>query len=275
MKPVTLALALLLCASGSHAIKVSGDGIPNILHKLAPADQSHWPKAWKVCLKSWERAYPGWEIKMWNDEDIENLVKNSYPQHFGWFKALPHQILRVDAARSFVLHKFGGIYSDMDVYVYKQLQLPQTGQAVLLGSHMGREEMVQNSLMASPPNHKFWEATFLQMKAFLEKNPQPWKKGIWADGFSDYVVEGTGPNMLKHTILERHLQQLVAILPPETYMGGDTCTPKTCFTRHVFTGCWAPGVPCGDPPRDLTDEFALNDGKQVSLLQSMFKRGYK
>lgn len=214
---------------------------------------------------------------MWNDQDIDNLVKTDYPQHYGWWKALPHQILRVDAARSFVLHRFGGIYSDMDVYNYKPLLLPKTGQVILLGSHMGRDELVQNSIMASPAKHKFWESTFLQMKAFVEKYPKPWTKAIWTTGFADYVVEGTGPNMLKHTIQERHLEKLVAILPPEQYMGADWCTPKTCFTRHIYTGCWAPGVSCNGPSRsDLTEERLLNEGKQIAMIQELFfKQGYK
>eukprot|EP00930_Biecheleria_cincta_P058756 TRINITY_DN4454_c0_g1_i2.p1 TRINITY_DN4454_c0_g1~~TRINITY_DN4454_c0_g1_i2.p1 ORF type:complete len:271 (+),score=42.60 TRINITY_DN4454_c0_g1_i2:56-868(+) len=266
MKSVAFALACLLFACRCHAIKVpGGDVIPHILHKLAPGDESHWPKAWNICLKSWKRAYPDWEVKMWNDEDIENLVKIHYPQHFAWFKALPHQIERVDAARSFVLHKHGGLYADMDVYAYKKLQLPQTGQVVILGSHNGRDEIVQNSLMASPPNHAFWDATFLQMKTFLEKYPQPWTKAIWTTGFADYVVEGTGPNMLKHTMQERHLEQMVSILPPEEYMGGDSCTPKTCFSRHIGTGCWAPGVACSDSRSDLNDEVELNKAKLLLL----------
>lgn len=236
---------------------ITKDVIPHLLHKQS-SGWSTWPKAWRICLLSWKHIYPDWDLQVWQDEDVDLLVRQSYPEHWEWFSALPHKIMREDAGRAFILHAYGGVYSDMDTYVYKELPLPQTGQIAAIAADSPRGEIMQNSLMASPAKHPFWEAAFLQMKSFIQQNPVTWTTAKFkgSSGFADYVVEGTGPNMLKSTMQRNGLQNMVSILGPKSeYQGHPNCSPETCFARHVQTGCWR--VPCGVPHIDLHNEIWL------------------
>eukprot|EP00930_Biecheleria_cincta_P047203 TRINITY_DN3266_c0_g1_i2.p1 TRINITY_DN3266_c0_g1~~TRINITY_DN3266_c0_g1_i2.p1 ORF type:complete len:298 (+),score=42.96 TRINITY_DN3266_c0_g1_i2:81-974(+) len=274
MQFMAFAQALLLFSCGCQSLKHNGspttrDAIPHVLHKQASGtDESEWPKVWRICLLSWQRIYHDWDLRVWKDEDVDRLVKQSYPEHWSWFSALPHKIMREDAGRAFILHAYGGVYSDMDMYVYKKLPFPQTGQVAVITAENARGEIMQNSLMASPPKHPFWEAAFLQMKTFLQQNPHTWTttKFKGSSGFADYVVEGTGPNMLKNTVQRYGLQQMVAILGPQSeYQGHPNCSPETCFARHVQTGCWQ--MPCGVPHIDLKNEIWLLQNQVPSYLK--------
>lgn len=237
----------------------STNAIPKIFHQLAPADKTHWPDAWFVCQESWKNIYSDWEYKLWNDEDVELLVRTKYPKERHWFFAMPMNIERVDAARSFILHAYGGLYADMDYYVYKKLEIPQDGKAVLVASNAG-QEIVQNSLMASPKGHPFWELTFKMMANFQKEHPT---KPTDEKQISPWVIEATGPNMLKRALQLQESHGMIDMFDRVTYNPGmiesPQCTPQTCFTRHLYTGCWAMGAKCAGWPREFLDERKLNE----------------
>lgn len=244
----------------------SEGSIPKILHQLAPANQSRWPHAWNVCQQSWKRNYPDWEYRLWNDDDALNLVKTKYPEHLWWYMAMPTNIQRVDAARAFILHQYGGLYADMDYYCYKPLVIPATGQAVLVESNAG-QEIVQNSLMASPPRQPFWNKTFEAMSSYYQQHPLAPSEN---PAFSEYVIESTGPNMLKRALIGQ--EAMVAKLDRIQYNPGmvesPSCTPESCYTRHIYTGCWATGAKCDGIEREIATEEQINQqNEHPSLIQ--------
>lgn len=69
------------------------------------------------CLSSWKKILPDYEIKEWGYEDVKNL-KNRYFQ-----QALQNKkwAFASDYVRLYALQKFGGIYMDTDVEVFKSL----------------------------------------------------------------------------------------------------------------------------------------------------------
>eukprot|EP00930_Biecheleria_cincta_P061307 TRINITY_DN46884_c0_g1_i1.p1 TRINITY_DN46884_c0_g1~~TRINITY_DN46884_c0_g1_i1.p1 ORF type:complete len:337 (+),score=70.69 TRINITY_DN46884_c0_g1_i1:68-1012(+) len=259
------ALHLLACYSAKLSVgSNSTNQIPKIFHQLAPADKSHWPDAWFVCQESWKNVYPDWEYKLWNDQDVDQLVAARYPKERDWFFAMPMNIERVDAARSFILHAYGGLYADMDFYCYKKLELPEDGKAVLVASNAG-EEIVQNSLMASPKGHPFWELTFKMMANFQKEHPT---KPTDEKQVGPYVIEATGPNMLKRALQTQEGHGMIDKLDRLKYNPGmvesPQCTPQTCFTRHLYTGCWAVGRKCSGWQRDFVDERKLNQAARTA-----------
>lgn len=232
--------------------------IPKIMHQLAPGDQSHWPDAWFVCQESWKNTYSDWTYMLWDDDDVDVLVKKKYPEEWGWYSSMPMKIERVDAARSFILHAYGGLYADMDYYCYKKLEIPQDGKPILVASNAG-EEIVQNSLMASPKGHPFWKLTFKAMANFNKKHP---KKPSTKKAEGPFVLEATGPNMLKRVVVNMNGRGMIEMFDRVKYNPGMVespgCTPETCFTRHLYTGCWAAEGKCKGWQRDFIDERKLN-----------------
>lgn len=67
------------------------------------------------CIKSWREVMPDYDIKEWNES---NFDINSIP----WVKeaiSVGKWALASDCIRLWVLYKYGGIYMDTDVMVYK------------------------------------------------------------------------------------------------------------------------------------------------------------
>jgi mannosyltransferase OCH1-like enzyme len=75
---------------------------------------SNWPEIWHKCYKSWENC--PYEIKMWRDSDINQLLKEDDKEFFSILNTL-HPIYKWDYVRYIILEKFGGAYFDMDVEI--------------------------------------------------------------------------------------------------------------------------------------------------------------
>lgn len=91
--------------------------IPKIIHCVWLSGEEK-PEQYKMCMNSWHEIMPDYDIKEWN---INNLPK----------EILTHQFVRgaienkkwayaTDVIRLYVLKKFGGIYLDTDVFVYRK-----------------------------------------------------------------------------------------------------------------------------------------------------------
>ena len=52
---------------------------------------------------------------MWTDSSSRAFIAQHYPSFLPTFDSYPYGIQRADAIRYFVLHRFGGIYMDLDV----------------------------------------------------------------------------------------------------------------------------------------------------------------
>lgn len=229
--------------------------LPRILHQTAPADVGTWPDAWLLCQNSWNRLYRNWTRMFWDDDAIDALVAEAYPEELGWFRALPVKIARVDAARSFILHRFGGVYADMDMYAHARLRLPEGdvgpgGYCAVVGS-AAPGERVQNSLMASTAGHPFWVATMRRMREFAEAHP----------GFGkESVLAATGPEMLRRT-LEAEPGLGVRVLPATTHNPPPDAAcraPGACVTKHLLTGCWGiDGERCAGHDRGRVPEMRV------------------
>ena len=95
-------------------------------------------------------------------------------------------IQRVDAARYFILHKFGGVYADLDyeITVDNLWDILPPSSVGLVESPFLYNEAVQNSFMSSPPGAGFWNETW----AVMEQN-----RNLG-------VLRSTGPGMLTEVI---------------------------------------------------------------------------
>jgi len=81
----------------------------------------NWTKAFAYCNKQYQMR--NWTTYLWTDESIEDFLEKHYPAFIPTFKSYPYNIQRVDAARYFILHHFGGVYMDLDVGCQKNKDL--------------------------------------------------------------------------------------------------------------------------------------------------------
>lgn len=160
-----------------------GEGIPQIIHQTAPADESKWNPIWKPCQASWKENFPDWEYRMWTDEDLDELIKTKYSWFYPTYTGYPKNINRFDAARYFILYEHGGIYADMDYECTKNFEhLLPIGKACANESPWNHEKY-QNALMASPPRHPYWEKVWDELE---KQKDQP------------DIVKATGPEIIRN-----------------------------------------------------------------------------
>lgn len=58
---------------------------------------------------------PGWQHWFWTLDDVRDLVARHYPDHLTLYDSYTAPIFRADVMRYFVLHRYGGVYVDLDM----------------------------------------------------------------------------------------------------------------------------------------------------------------
>ena len=124
--------------------------IPRIIHqtwKDSTVPDDLFKPEW---IATWE-SLPGFEYRLWTDKDNRELIANSYSWFLPTYDGYDCDIKRVDAARYFILLKYGGIYADLDFVLLKSLEpyLATTDLLLSFESHDG----VGNALMGACPGH--------------------------------------------------------------------------------------------------------------------------
>jgi hypothetical protein len=61
--------------------------------------------------------HPDWEFLFFDDDDIHRFVKVEFPQHIDIFRLFPKPIQRIDFFRYLAVHRLGGFYFDLDVFL--------------------------------------------------------------------------------------------------------------------------------------------------------------
>ena len=75
---------------------------------VLPEDWAHVPRAWK-------QLHADYQYMLWTDEQLRQLIADDYPWLLETYDAYPHDTQRWDASRFAILHKYGGVYADLDI----------------------------------------------------------------------------------------------------------------------------------------------------------------
>jgi mannosyltransferase OCH1-like enzyme len=103
------------------------------------------------------------EFMLWSDASSRKFIAEYYPWFLSTFDGYVYPIQRADVIRYFVLHRFGGIYMDLDIgcrrnmdpLLYFEVILPQT---IPVG--------VSNDLMFAEKNHPFMDLVIHNLITF-------------------------------------------------------------------------------------------------------------
>jgi hypothetical protein len=217
--------------------------IPKIIHHSAPADQSKWHPFWKKCWMSWHQQFVGFEFVFWDDNDLDILIKNHYPEYLDYYNNLPFHIMRIDFARYCIMHRFGGIYADMDMFCYKNFYPELNNEIYFVESLYASdsEEKVQNSLMCSVPDHKFFLLTMQQSVREFNNIPDNKKQLKIDQRNADLTLKITGPLLLSKMVGE-NVNFNIGILPAEQYNNIVGSYDRSYKTKHVNTLHWGKEV---------------------------------
>lgn len=90
--------------------------IPKIIH-YCWFGRNPLPESAIKCINSWEKFFPDYEIKEWNED---NFDVNMIPYTREAYEAKKYAFVS-DYARFWILYKYGGLYFDTDVEVIKPM----------------------------------------------------------------------------------------------------------------------------------------------------------
>lgn len=220
--------------------------IPRVVHQSWR--DAAVPDALAGWRSSWQEQNPGWELRLWTDEDNRELIRRDYAWFLPIYDGYAEPIMRADAARCFVLHRHGGVYADIDCACLRPLEPLLAGRQIVLGlepeSHReqhfpgrdGLRPLVSNACMASVPGHPFWEHVAREFVHF-HRSPGP--------------LDATGPFLLTRACLGWPRRDEIALVPPSLLSPVASDEPwdqldpevreaiaRRAFVVHHWMGSW-------------------------------------
>jgi len=197
------------------------DTIPKIIHQTwktckLPALFDTWSSTWKAFN-------PGYQYRLWTDEDNLNFIKSRYPRFLADYLSYNQHIKRVDAVRYFYLYEHGGIYCDLDfecLMGFDDLLARYSNKDVILG-YMGTDRdfihCIPNAIMISKPKSPFWLHVIREMKKRINRGRPEFD---------------TGPILLKQCYDSYENKDEIAVLNQDVFYGINWASEEGQRMRH-------------------------------------------
>jgi inositol phosphorylceramide mannosyltransferase catalytic subunit len=179
--------------------------IPCIIHQTWK--NNNIPHEWTVSQKEWKRYHPDWIYVLWTDKDIFDYISQFHPRFIELFMSFPYGIQKADAIRYFILHDFGGLYSDLDLAPVKNVQEYFEGGMPLYFLFSPNVNVFTNFLMASSPEQPIWKTIW---KRLLHPQLPSWVIGKHLE-----VMYTTGPAMVSDIVM--HYPNTIGFLPRSVF----------------------------------------------------------
>lgn len=195
------------------------------IHLIAPKNKNKWSEIWHKCYNIWESS--PYKIKMWNDEDVDQLLKKDDAEFFDIINKLD-PIYKFDYVRYVILEKFGGAYFDMDVEVLIDF-IPLLNPNKIYLSEGEKNCLISNHIMISPPEFIFWYNIKNYAKQKLIKNFSKCKDSEF------WTIETVGPIALSNFLLKNPLNYKYTLLSIHQFSNIDS---SLSFSKHHSTNSW-------------------------------------
>jgi mannosyltransferase OCH1-like enzyme len=166
--------------------------------------------------------HPDYQYMLWTDVSARSFIAEHYPWFLPTYEGYPYNIQRADVIRYFVLHKYGGVYLDLDIGCRKPVD-PLLNFPALLP--VTKPVGVSNDLMFSEPASPFMDAVIHNLMAFDHQYLSAYPT----------VMFSTGP-MFVSAMLSLH--RGVRLLPQTLY--GKNIDPSLVpdsFFWHYYGSC--------------------------------------
>jgi hypothetical protein len=149
--------------------------IPKIIHQIWVGGKP-LPDFYKTLSETWKRMHPGWEYKLWTDEDVKtlNLINRKY------YDASHDNVEKSNLLRYEVLYQYGGVYADLDFECLKPLDALNHRYdlyTAILPNNAG-VCVLNGALVGAKPQHPFLLQCINSIKDFAYKSSRPSRNGM-------------------------------------------------------------------------------------------------
>ena len=166
--------------------------IPKIIHQVWEGKSEPLPENLAVLAKSWKKYNPDWEYRLWNKEQMEDLVSKEFPDLLETYYSFPQDVQRWDAIRYMILYHIGGVYADLDSECLDSLDELLDDKSCCFGleppehaEDLNSKFVISNAIMATKPKQLFLKKVITELNNFKSFENE-----------SYYVVKSTGPLLL-------------------------------------------------------------------------------
>ncbi len=174
--------------------------IPNKLHFIWLGGSL--PDKYNRYIETWRFHHPGWEIKIWNDNDAENFPMKRREV----FDGVTNWGAKSDIFRYEILFAEGGVYADTDFLCVRSFE-PLLSHSFFCGVFAPQNDGLINALIGSEPSHPLIEKLLNGLK-----RPA-------TDFSAEAVFSSTGPDYFSRIVYEYRAQKPkgIAILPHDSF----------------------------------------------------------
>lgn len=191
------------------------------------------PDILKKCIKSWKKWLPDWEIKEWNETNVD-VYLNDYTS-YAYLKK--NWSFVSDFFRCYILEKYGGLYLDTDVEIIGDIESLLKDEPIMGFEYSGY--VASGLIMYFPqPHHKVLKdmMSIIELKSNTLDDPN--FKSTMVVWFSDYLKDHGLINNGKEQYVEGiHIYPNDYFCPINPTWKFQKFTSNT-VTIHHYYGSW-------------------------------------
>jgi inositol phosphorylceramide mannosyltransferase catalytic subunit len=193
--------------------------VPRTIHQIWIGPEP-LPKEHRPWIASWKRHHPGWEHRLWTEDDLpEDPIRPEI------LERLRAPVERADILRLEILYRHGGVYVDTDVECLRPVDgIVGDADFVVPCLKPGR---ATNTFIASVPGHSLLE------RALRELRPMEVYWTTWAD--SSALKDVAGPSSLRR-LLKDYAD--VKLLEPAVFFPATPEERETAVGVHHLARSW-------------------------------------
>lgn len=145
------------------------------------------PDVFEKYRQEWISYTPNFKHILFDDKEIRDFIIKYFPNYLKKFDSFTFNIEKVDFFRYAILYVLGGVYADLDTHPIKPIDKWVNLNKIVLGRepiehantlYEGREVVLCNAFMISPPKQVFW----LNFMDFIMENYKPNYKPVFTTG---------------------------------------------------------------------------------------------
>ena len=204
--------------------------IPKIIHqtwktKDLPENFKKWSDSWKILN-------PDFKYKFYTDTDCFVFINYYYPEYINLYQSLVG-IEKVDMFRYLILHKYGGVYCDMDTECIRPINKLIDWSGLITGYEYENPVQYLQWFIASPPGNK------ILIELVKEINFRSYFRWFKTFTLSEnrLVYWLTGPEMYTD-VLNKHKNQIKILRKGILGCYDTKQMDEETYLIHWFSGTW-------------------------------------
>ena len=257
-----------------------------LVHQIFGVFRDNKPMS-RLCqnsLRRWRQVAQqmGGRHHLWDADEVDALVKQNYPQHWDMYHNVAFPVMRSYIARIAILHRFGGLYADLDTYPNRSAY-SATSFAVQKVHPVGRLTAKKSRFAAKKTPAAISKSTALDMGVLVGSQGNPmflrWldymseqiaskdyrSSKCWPNSKMRYICQTTGSASMNRFL---RLSENADVLKAMKFLHCNHCqdAPATSvLTKRMYDVLSYPSQSCSDEMEAFVSVVGEGDGQVPAL----------